>query len=103
MRTFSMLCLFLLAALCLGGCGPREVGEGFADDYSYNPGREPEDALRYPIDNHRLQQRLYMLNQPDRMVNTQQRQREMFLRYRGFKPDTPDPMEVPRQRSPFRE
>lgn len=103
MRITSTFCMLLLTALCLSGCGPREVTEGISDDYSYNPGREPEDALRYPIDNNRLQQRLYLMNQPDRMVYNQQRQRELFLRYRGFRPDTSDPMEIPKQRSPFRE
>ena len=99
----------LVLSLCLlGGCGPKDIGEGASEEFAgTNPAREPEDSLRYPIDNskygNRLQQRLYLMNQPDRMIFDQQRRMERFQRWQGVAPGAPDPAATPRQRSPFRD
>lgn len=90
-------------ALTLAACGPKDISEGTTiADYGTNPASEPEAHLRYPVDGNRLQQRLFLLNQPQVMESMQQRQRDYFHRRAGVKPSFGEPL-VPKQPSPFRQ
>lgn len=90
------ICLMLL---CIGACGPKEVGHGAAtSDYSYGP--DPGQELRYPMDGNRIQQRLYMLNQPQTMDAQQRIVRDSLAR---TSPQEDPAHTKPKQVSPFRE
>ncbi|MEG2172684.1 MAG: chemotaxis protein [Desulfovibrionaceae bacterium] len=98
---------YIVALVCmLGACGPRDVGEGTSSEH-YNPeAREPSsstaDNARYPMDGKRVNQRLYLLNQPAEQGRMQDRQRQHMDRRMGITRG-PDDSAVPRQRNPFRE
>lgn len=100
------MCALLLAAT-LTGCGPKTVGEDTlkADDGYTNAANEPEAQARYPISGSRTEQRLYYLNQPQLMVERQQKQREYFNRRLGLteqKTQGTDNSLFPSRYSPFR-
>ena len=96
---FFLLCFLF----CLAGCGPKEIGEGSSDDYSAPLGTDTMRDARFPLDNNPVQQRLYLMNQPERMIYNTKLQKEYMLYRMGIKPENrPDPT-VPRQRSPFRD
>lgn len=96
---YFFLCLTLAA---LPACGPKEVGQGTADAVGteHGPGPDPVVELRYPVGNNRIQQRLYVLNQPQTMDFQQERVRQSLMRTQGQE----DPEnKKPKQVSPFRE
>lgn len=99
----ALVPLLLCVLLCLAGCGPKEIGEDSSDDFSAPLGVDTLHDARFPMDNNPVQQRLYLMNQPDRMIYSSARQKERMLYRMGVTPENrPDPT-VPRQRSPFRD
>ncbi|MBQ9452935.1 MAG: chemotaxis protein [Desulfovibrio sp.] len=99
--------LFLLLLSCVGGCGPKDIGEGTSADTAQPQGVSVEDRLRYPVFGaNNTQRMLYWQNRPDVMANVQQWQRMQLLRNDGHTPVSPeDPRyrAIPKERSPFRQ
>lgn len=109
-KTAACLLVLLLAASGgMGGCGPKDIGEGSSARYDSQPqGVSVEDQLRYPIyGSNNTQRMLYMQNRPDVMANVQQWRINQFRRANGFDnttdPEDPQYRAVPKQRSPFRQ
>lgn len=104
-----LLALLLAASGGMGGCGPKDIGEGSSASYDSQPqGVSVEDQLRYPIyGSNNTQRMLYMQNRPDVMANVQQWRINQFRRANGFDnatdPEDPQYRAVPKQRSPFRQ
>ncbi len=109
-RSSAPLLPLCLAACLLVGCGPKDIGTGTADRLP--PERPPvAETMRYPITgSSSIQQRLYYMNQPAIMEQTQRwrmlQQENAMRRSVGLQPlqelpsSSPD---VPKQRSPFRQ
>ncbi len=98
--------IFFILVL-LGGCGPKEIGEGTSDYVSEKTGdASTAEKMRYPMTGaNRTQQMLYYYNKPDVMQNYQNWRLGQFRRMMGVRPSPEDPAyrAVPRQRSPFRQ
>lgn len=105
-----------LASLCLvcallAGCGPRDIGAGTADA---PPQERPPvaETMRYPVTgSNAVQRRLYYMNRPAIMEQTQQwrmlqyenaMRRSVGLQPLRELPPSSSP-HIPRQRSPFRQ
>ena len=94
---------FLFAALCLAlaACGPKDVGEGASSALPVSsPAQDLLSQARYPMDGNRIQQRLYVLNQPQVIETMQQRQKDLLRR--GAAPSGYENL-TPKQASPFRQ
>lgn len=104
-----LLALLLAASGGLGGCGPKDVGEGSSTSYGSQPqGVSVEDQLRYPIyGSSNTQRMLYQQNRPDVMANVQQWRMNQIRRLNGLDnaadPEDPQYRAVPKQASPFRQ
>jgi hypothetical protein len=104
-----LLALLLSATGGLGGCGPKDIGEGTSSRSDSQPqGVSVEDQLRYPVyGSSNTQRMLYLQNRPDVMANVQQWRMMQFRRTNGLEPVTdpenPQYRAVPKQRSPFRQ
>lgn len=108
MKTHSYLLYIIILATCLlGACGPKDIGQGSSSDYYNDSAREPSSSTaehsRYPVDGNRVQQRLFLLNQPAVQTQLQDRQRNFMNRRMGIAPGTDSETQVPKQASPFRE
>lgn len=100
--------LILAGLACLlCSCGPKDIGEGTSAEYYSSAAREPStstaDHARYPADGNRVQQRLFLLNQPAVQIQLQDRQRNFMNKRMGITPEAVDPATTPKQPSPFRE
>lgn len=98
MKAYLIVIIFCFG---LAACGPKEIGEGMVE--ADRGGHDPADPaqLRYPMDGNRIQQRLYMLNQPNVMMQMRAR-RENFMRRTGAAPNDYTNLQ-PKQPSPFRQ
>lgn len=96
----------LVVAFCLAltACGPKYIGESTvgADDAGGLSAAQDPAQSRYPMDGNRVQQRLYLLNQPGVMERMQRARREFFLRRAGIAPNDYNNLQ-PKQPSPFRQ
>lgn len=104
MRFSSILILFLLALLF--ACGPKEIGQGVAEESGLAPEATGADMLRLPMTGmNNTQKMLYWQNHPDVMANVQKWRAAKFRRQIGaaISPEDPEYREIPKQRSPFRQ
>ncbi len=100
-RIFPLLLLLGIAA-----CGPREIGEGSAQELSGPNGVSAVDTLRLPMSGaNNIQKMLYWANHPEVAQNMQKWRQEKLRRLSGLAPSPEDPAyrEIPKQRSPFRQ
>lgn len=94
--------LFLL--LCLGACGPKEIGQGTSDEPSGSGNYSVAEQMRQPMTGANYTQRmLYYYNRPDVMENVRNWRVSEFQRQMGISPEDPAYRAVPKQSSPFRE
>lgn len=97
----------LLATCLVGGCGPKDIGEGSSAEYYNDSAREPSSTTaehsRYPVDGNTVQKKLFLLNQPTVQGQIQDRQRNFMNRRMGIAPGGASETQVPKQASPFRE
>lgn len=110
-RSAAFLAPFCLACVLLAGCGPRDIGAGTADA---PPQERPPvaETMRYPVTgSNAVQRRLYYMNRPAIMEQTQQwrmlqyenaMRRSVGLQPLRELPPSSSP-HIPRQRSPFRQ
>lgn len=108
LATIKITIIFsLFSLLCLGACGPKEIGQDAAPEPLDPPCVSSMDNLRLPMSSgaSNTQKMLYWINRPDVMQNVQNWQRSQYRRAMGLAPDPEDEAyrEIPQQRSPFRQ
>ena len=103
------LTLMSLMAVCMTGCGPKDIGTDTSSDMEARPaGIAVEDQLRYPVYGvNSTQQRLYFWNRPSTMASVQEWRRQMLRRpdegEAALSPEDSRPRSTQQQRSLFRQ
>lgn len=97
--------LYIIASLALlSACAPKEVAQDTTSEiyYGYTPENNSDMTAhaRYPISGNRIQQRLYLLNQPEVQMQIQNSYRSYFERQMGEPLKRTDP-NTPKFKSPF--